>query len=114
MQRRRKEEENLISTLTFRHADGSDAVAREQVRPHHDGDPEGQRVLGSQLMSGDVGERRGACGGCSASSSPAAAALLLTFAGELETDFSATTLGTSWSSESPGPRRRSGPGPQRP
>lgn len=63
------------------------------------GIPLGQRVRGSQLMSGDVGERSGACGGCSASASaggePAAAFV------EDETDLSATTLGTS-SSASPG------------
>lgn len=60
------------------------------------GMPLGQRVLGSQLMWGDVGERSEACGGCSASSAAFTA-------DEDETDLSATTLGTSFSSAaSPG------------
>jgi len=60
--------------------------------------PLGQRVLGSQLIRGDDGERSGACGGCSASSAAFAAAE----AKVEETDLRATTLGTSCSSASPG------------
>jgi len=65
------------------------------------GMPLGQRVLGSQLIRGDVGERSGACGGCSASSSAFAAAAGAEAKVE-ETDLRATTLGTSCSSASPG------------
>ena len=53
-------------------------------------------------MRGDVGERSGACGGCSASSAAFAAAAAAAVVEEEETDLSATTLGTSCSSASPG------------
>ena len=55
------------------------------------GIPLGQRVLGSQLMSGEVGVRRGACGGWSSTLALAAE----TFAFADVTGLSATTLGTS-------------------